>query len=114
MILRLTRFLSALAATLTCISGWTWMSGISCVSTASSASSLEVTVTIFTREQIQEMLRRTENDAEVAWNAMQRKIEYWGKLQRDIGAMNMELELMDEQSKMPGDSGGLPTVPHQG
>lgn len=56
-------------------------------------------MTIFTREQIQEMLNRAERDAEVAWNAMQRKIEYWGKLQRDIGAMKMELEIMDEQSR---------------
>lgn len=99
MILRLMRCLSALAATQMCISGWTWMSGISCVSTASSAFFLEVIVPPFTREQIQRMLAQAEADAATTWKAIMSKMDYFAQLQRDIGAMKMELEIMDERTR---------------
>lgn len=99
MILRLTRFLSGPAATLTCISGWTWMSGIRCASTASSALIPGVIVTSFTREQIQQMLRRTENDAADQWRQIMNQMDHYAKLQRNIGAMKMELEIMEEKEK---------------
>jgi hypothetical protein len=58
----------------------------------------------FTAEQIREMLRKAEEDADDVLHVINKQVRHYARLQRDIGAMKMELEIMDEQSKMPGGS----------
>lgn len=52
----------------------------------------------FTADQIRNMLRRAENDAADMQRMIEVKMEQYARMQRDIGAMRLELEMMEEEA----------------